>query len=129
MSHSQANRHGIEHDRQLDAHLGAFNSAFAELGLRFRWDAQTLHSLASIDGEHARVAAYIEAHHPHLLNAYSIDFLCEAILALKRAQVPGEWFPERVVQHGLSRELPATRAHWEEDWRDPGAGVPALAGA
>lgn len=124
MSHEQAER-----DPHLNTHLSAFNSAFAELGLRFRWDSQTLCSLASIDGEHARIAAYIEAHHPHLLNAYSIDFLCEAILSLKRAQAPGEWFAGHVVHQEQPRERPALPSRWEQEWRDPGLGLPALAGA
>jgi len=129
MSHSQAGQPTAERDSHLDTHLCAFNSAFAELGLRFRWDAQTLHSLASIDSEHARVAAYIEAHHPHLLNAYSIDFLCDAILAIKRVWAPGEWFAGHPAQQGTSKERPAPASRWTQEWRDPGLGVPALAGA
>jgi hypothetical protein len=129
MNHAQAGRHATEHDGHLDAHLSAFNSAFAELGLRFRWDAQTLYSLASINGEHARIATYIEAHHPHLLNAYSIDFLCEAILSLKHAQASGEWLAEHVVQQAPSRERPTTFSIWGNERHDPGLGLPALAGA
>ncbi|WP_233863554.1 hypothetical protein [Paraburkholderia adhaesiva] len=121
--------HATDRDPHLHAHLSAFNSAFAELGLRFRWDAQTLYSLASIDGERARIAAYIEAHHPHLLNAYSIDFLSEAILALKNAQVPGEWFGGHVVQQEQPKERSSLPSGWAPDWRDPGLGLPALAGA
>ncbi|MCP3721808.1 hypothetical protein M3I53_01490 [Paraburkholderia sp. CNPSo 3272] len=113
------------HDRQLQAQLCAFNTAFAELGLRFRWDARTLHSLASIAGEHARVAAYIETNHPHLLKAYSMDFLCEAILARKNAQAPGEWPLTAPAQRG-SQEW-GTAAAMEQDWRE--GGLPALAGA
>ena len=129
MNPAQANPHAAEHDGHLDAHLSAFNSAFAELGLRFRWDAQTLYSLASINGERARVAAYIQAHHPHLLNAYSVDFLCEAILSLKHAQASGEWLAGDVVQQTPSRERPAASSVWSHDRLDPGLGLPALAGA
>src|ERR1700737_4802293 len=88
MSPTAFNERDLDHDRDLHAHVCAYNMAFAELGLRFRWDARTLASLASIEGEAARIVAYIEAHHPHLLSAYSADFLSEAILAKKNSQRP-----------------------------------------
>ena len=122
MSHPTA-----EHDRQLEAQLCAFNTAFAELGLRFRWDARTLYSLASIAGERERVSAYIDAHHPHLLKAYSMEFLCEAILARKCAQAPGEWPLAQPAQRSTAKEWPAMAAGAEQVWRE--GGLPALAGA
>ena len=73
---------------ELDAHVCAYNMAFAELGLRFRWDARTLASLAGIEDEGARIVAYIQAHHPHLLAAYSPEFLSQAILERKNALRP-----------------------------------------
>jgi hypothetical protein len=88
MNPAAFNESGLDNDRDLHAHVCAYNMAFEELGLRFRWDARTLASLASIDGEHARIAAYIQTHHPHLLTAYSPDFLCQAILEKKNAQRP-----------------------------------------
>lgn len=128
MSPLRASRHATETDRHLQAQLCAFNMAFAELGLRFRWDAHTLHALASIDNERARVATYIETHHAHLLSAYSVDFLCEAILALKNAQAPGEWTAAHAAAPGARREPAATAAAGpERDWSE--AGLPALAGA
>jgi len=75
-------------DAEVEAQLCAYNSAFDELGLRFRWDARTLASLAMIDGEEAQIAAYIEMHHAHLLNAYSVVFLSRAILEKKNARYP-----------------------------------------
>ena len=75
-------------DAEVEAQLCAYNSAFDELGLRFRWNARTLASLAMIDGEEAQIAAYIEAHHAHLLNAYSVGFLSRAILEKKNARYP-----------------------------------------
>ncbi|WP_036044791.1 hypothetical protein [Paraburkholderia mimosarum] len=121
MNHPTSHR-----DRQLEAQLCAFNTAFAELGLRFRWDASTLFSLATIAGESARVAAYIETHHPHLLKAYTMEFLCEAILARKNAQAPGEW-PLATPAPREAQEWPAVTAAMEQDWH--GGGLPALAGA
>jgi hypothetical protein len=72
------------HDAEVEAQLCAYNSTFDELGLRFRWDAGTLALLAGI----AQIAAYIEAHHPHLLKAYSVGFLSRAILEKKQARYP-----------------------------------------
>ncbi|MEA3117364.1 MAG: hypothetical protein QOI13_634 [Paraburkholderia sp.] len=86
MSPTPLNERGLDPDRDLHAHVCAYNMAFAELGLRFRWDADTLASLASIEDEAARIIAYVQAHHPHLLSAYSADFLSQAILAKKNAQ-------------------------------------------
>jgi hypothetical protein len=88
MSPTALNECGLDHDRDLHAHVCAYNMAFAELGLRFRWDAHTFASLASIEDEAARIITYIETHHPHLLSAYSADFLSQAILAKKNAQRP-----------------------------------------
>ena len=119
-------QHGTHYERTIDAQLCAFNSAFADLGLRFRWDAQMLTSLATIDGEHARVVAYLETHQPHLLNAYSADFLGDAILAKKRAHTP-EVLPTRVDApsdaHRSNRSGFSLSQYFADD------GVPALAGA
>jgi hypothetical protein len=80
--------HHHAHQAEIQAQLCAYNCAFDELGLRFRWDARTLALLAMIEGEEARIAAYIEAHHPHLLKAYSAGFLSRAILERKNARYP-----------------------------------------
>jgi hypothetical protein len=125
MNPSSPTRHATEHESHLHAQLSAFNSAFAELGLRFRWDTATLHALASIEGEAARLATYIETHHAHLLKAYSIDFLCEAILGRKNAQAPGEWTPVQNAHQAAFRQMPQEPLGW--DWSEPG--LPALAGA
>lgn len=88
MNPSQFEARDSAHDAEVEAQLCAYNSAFEELGLRFRWDARTLALLAMIDGEEAQIAAYIEAHHPHLLKAYSVGFLSQAILEKKKARYP-----------------------------------------
>ena len=88
MNPSQFDAGDSAHDAEIQAQLCAYNAAFDELGLRFRWDAQTLALLAMIDGEQAQIAAYIEAHHAHLLKAYSAEFLSQAILEKKRARYP-----------------------------------------
>jgi hypothetical protein len=88
MNPSQFDARDSAHDAEVEAQLCAYNSAFEELGLRFRWDARTLTLLAMIDDEEAQIAAYIEAHHAHLLKAYSAGFLSRAILEKKKARYP-----------------------------------------
>jgi hypothetical protein len=88
MGTSHVDAYEAGHDPDLQAQLCAYNTAFAELGLRFRWDARTLASLATIDTERGRIVAYIEAHHAHLLKAYSAEFLSQAVLEKKRAHYP-----------------------------------------
>ncbi len=85
---SQAFIEEREAEAGLHAHVCAYNMAFEELGLRFRWDARMLASLACIEDETARIVTYIETHHPHLLKAYSAEFLSQAILTRKNAQRP-----------------------------------------
>jgi hypothetical protein len=72
-------------ERELQTQLCAYNSAFEELDLMFRWDVETLRSLAHAPSDQARIAQYIELHCPHLLKAYSAEFLCEAIVDRKNA--------------------------------------------
>jgi hypothetical protein len=88
MNPSQFPARDSEHDAEVRAQLCAYNTAFDELGLRFRWDERTLTSLAMIDGEQQQIATYIEEHHAHLLNAYSAEFLSGAILEKKKARYP-----------------------------------------
>jgi hypothetical protein len=72
-------------EREIQTQLCAYNSAFEELDLMFRWDADTFRSLASAPNDQARIAKYIESHCPHLLKAYSAEFLCQAIVHKKNA--------------------------------------------
>jgi hypothetical protein len=88
MNTSQFHARDSAHDAEVEAQLCAYNAAFEELGLRFRWDERTLTSLATIHDEQEQIAAYIEAHHAHLLKAYSAEFLSRAILDKKRARYP-----------------------------------------
>ncbi|HEY1611591.1 MAG TPA: hypothetical protein VGG24_20185 [Paraburkholderia sp.] len=114
-------------DHHLHTQLCAYNSAFAELGLRFRWDVKTLRELASIDSDAARVATYIETHHPHLLTAYSCDFLCAAILERKNAMAPGTLVIEGNGAPAAEPTLADMAASLLREWTE--VGVPALAGA
>jgi hypothetical protein len=91
MNTSQFDACDSAHDAEVDAQLCAYNAAFEELGLRFRWDERTLTSLATIHDEHQQIAAYIETHHAHLLKAYSAEFLSLAILDKKKARYPSRF--------------------------------------
>jgi hypothetical protein len=88
MNTSQFDAHDSAHDAEVEAQLCAYNGAFEELGLRFRWDERTLTSLATIHDEEEEIGAYIKAHHAHLLKAYSTEFLSRAILDKKKARCP-----------------------------------------
>ncbi|SOY68405.1 conserved hypothetical protein [Cupriavidus taiwanensis] len=66
-----------------ETQLAAYNAAFIELGLRFRWDAAMYEWLCGIECEKGRVARYIEEHHPHLLAAYDAAFLSGLIFEKK----------------------------------------------
>ena len=68
-------------DREMQ--LAAYNAAFAELGLRFRWDMQMFDWLCGIECEKTRVTRYIEDFHAHLLKAYEASFLSELIFDKK----------------------------------------------
>jgi hypothetical protein len=74
-------------DREIHAQVCAFNTAFEELDLMFRWDAETYRSLASADSDYGKIAQYIETHSPHLLKAYSAEFLCQAIVERKNSTI------------------------------------------
>ncbi|CAE6739859.1 hypothetical protein [Paraburkholderia haematera] len=115
MNPSQFDPSNSAHDAEVAAQLCAYNSAFDELGLRFRWDASTLTLLAMIDGEEARIAAYIEAHHGHLLKSYSAEFLSRAILEKKKARYPA-CLPTRA--DSAAHLSPAAQQPRVSNWRE-----------
>ena len=67
-----------------EIHLGAYNAAFYELGLRWHWDAETYQDLQRNAGEKNRLQVYLETRQPHLLRAYDVDFLVNAIQTTKK---------------------------------------------
>ena len=67
----------------VDAELDAYNAAFHELGLSWHWDQAVMQQLAAIPIESDRIAEYLRCHHPHLLTAYPVEFLAEAITQTK----------------------------------------------
>jgi len=72
------------HDNASEVERGAYNRAFSELGLEWYWDERTYDSLKSCAGDKDCVQAYIERHHPHLLQAYDSGFLAAAVESVRR---------------------------------------------
>ena len=72
------------HDHAAEIERGAYNRAFSELGLEWYWDASTFEQLRSCNGDKHCIQAFIEAHHPHLLQAYDGGSLASAIDNVRR---------------------------------------------
>lgn len=71
-------------DHAAEIERGAYNRAFSELGLEWYWDARTFEQLRTCNGDKHCIQAFIEAHHPHLLQAYDGGSLAGAIDAVRR---------------------------------------------
>lgn len=67
----------------IDAELEAYNAAFEELGLNWRWDRAVMRQLEAITVESARITEYVRRHHPHLLAAYPAEFLAGVVSETK----------------------------------------------
>jgi hypothetical protein len=67
----------------LAAELAAYNHAFCELELPWRWDATTLSRLKSIATDSDVVGAYVESSQAHLLRAYEKAFLRDLVRAAR----------------------------------------------
>lgn len=61
------------------AELAAYNHAFCELELPWRWDEATLNQLKSLAGDRDIVGAYVERSQAHLLRAYEKRFLQDLV--------------------------------------------------
>ena len=66
-------------DPASEAHRHAYNSAFEELDLPWHWDAPTFARLQPAG--RAGIRHWIESEQPHLLRAYTADFLLDVIEA------------------------------------------------
>src|SRR6202049_3778070 len=73
----------------LAAELEAYNRAFCELELPWRWDAQTFRHLVSVRPDQDLVGAYVERHQAHLLRVYEKAFLRNLVLSGKERCRPG----------------------------------------
>ncbi len=63
----------------FDAELAAWNQAFCELELPWRWDEPTFRHLKSIAADQDLVGTYVERNQAHLLRAYEKAFLRELV--------------------------------------------------
>jgi len=72
------------HDNAAEIERGAYNRAFSELGLEWYWDARTFEQLRTCNGDKHCIQAFIEANHPHLLQAYDGSSLATAIDNVRR---------------------------------------------
>ena len=68
-----------------EATRNAYNTTFAVMELDWHWDRETYSRLrADADGP-AALRAYVQQHRPHLLRAYGVDCLVDAIESTRRA--------------------------------------------
>ena len=74
----------VESMEELAAELEAYNRAFSELELPWRWDAQTLRHLLSVAPDRDCVGAYVERSQPHLLRVYEKAFLRELVSSARQ---------------------------------------------
>ncbi len=85
MSNAAVSERVAEHlsDDGLAAELEAYNRAFLELELSWRWDAPTFRDLLRVAADRDFVGAYVEREQPHLLRVYDKSFLRDLILSAK----------------------------------------------
>jgi hypothetical protein len=67
----------------LAAELEAYNRAFSDLELPWRWDAGTLRELLKVAAPDDCVSVYIERNQAHLLRVYEKGFLRDLVLSAK----------------------------------------------
>jgi hypothetical protein len=74
-----ANQAAGQANDPLDTELAAYNHAFCELELPWRWDAHTFRHLLSIAADRDVVGTYVERNQAHLLRAYEKAFLRDLV--------------------------------------------------
>jgi hypothetical protein len=67
----------------LAAELEAYNRAFCELELPWRWDVHTFRQLQSAAADQDFIGTYVERSQAHLLRVYEKAFLRELVLSAK----------------------------------------------
>jgi len=65
-----------------EAARNAYNATFSEMEIGWHWDAATYRELLAAGGQPVR--AFVERHRPHLLRAYAIDCLVNAVESTRR---------------------------------------------
>jgi hypothetical protein len=67
----------------LAAELEAYNRAFSDLELPWRWDAGTFRELLKVASPEDCVSVYVERNQAHLLRVYEKGFLRDLVLSAK----------------------------------------------
>jgi hypothetical protein len=67
----------------LAVELEAYNCAFSELELPWRWDAATFRDLLNAAHDRDFIGEYVERTQPHLLRVYEKAFLRNLVLEAK----------------------------------------------
>jgi hypothetical protein len=67
----------------LAVELEAYNRAFSELELPWRWDTDTFRDLVSVATDRDFIGAYVERSQAHLLRVYEKSFLRNLVLEAK----------------------------------------------
>jgi hypothetical protein len=70
-------------ESSIAAELEAYNRAFLELELSWRWDARTFRELLQVAADRDFVGAYVERNQAHLLRVYEKSFLRDLVLSAK----------------------------------------------
>jgi len=65
-----------------EATRNAYNTTFSQMEIGWHWDAATYLELGADGGQPVR--AFVERHRPHLLRAYPIDCLIDAVETTRR---------------------------------------------
>jgi len=65
-----------------EAARNAYNTAFSQMEIDWHWDATTYRELLADGGQPVR--SFVERHRPHLLRAYGIDCLVNAVETTRR---------------------------------------------
>lgn len=68
-----------------EAARNAYNTTFAAMELDWHWDRETWSRLRSAGDGRAALRAYVQQQRPHLLRAYGVDCLIDAIEQTRRA--------------------------------------------
>jgi HAD superfamily hydrolase (TIGR01509 family) len=74
---------GTLSDNELDGHLVAFNRAFADAGLDWRWDVELYGDLLSVTGGKERLAFYLRRYRPDFQPPDGVDKFVARLHALK----------------------------------------------
>jgi len=66
-------------EERVAAELEAYNRAFSDLELPWRWDARTFRDLLQVAPDCDMVGAYVERNQAHLLRVYEKAFLRDLV--------------------------------------------------